>query len=367
LLLLFPAWPFPYNKEGDSSTQTIPVQVVMQTPAAFARFLPFPENRSALVAFRLLAETLKTGDSPTVGNPLFLHGPAGVGKSCLVGALVETACSSVRGLTPCVLSANSFPLPWDQHDTNAPAERFQAACDCDLLVLEDLQHLPARAADTLVQLLDTRLHLGAATVVTAMVGPAQLVHRGQPLPVRLTDRLGGGLVVAMQPMQVRSRCQFLKELARQRDLALTDDILNWLAELLTGGGRQLEGAIHQIEALVALNGKPVSLDVLREQFQVQAETGRPTAERIVRRVSDYFRIEPRQLKSARRHRSLMLPRQVSMYLMRRLTRLSLQQIGACFGGRDHSTVLHACRKIEAAIKSDAVLSGAVDQMHAELT
>jgi chromosomal replication initiator protein len=174
-------------------------------------------------------------------------------------------------------------------------------------------------------------------------------------------------VVSMQPLQVASRRRFLQQFASQRDLNLTDDILNWLAESLTGGGRQLEGAVHQIEALVACNGEPASLDVLREQFQVQADVGRATPERIVRRVSEYYRIEPRQLKSARRLRSLMLPRQVSMYLMRRLTRLSLQQIGACFGGRDHSTVLHACRKIEAAIRSDTALSGAVDQMHAELT
>jgi chromosomal replication initiator protein len=343
------------------------VQVVMQTSAAFARFIPFPENRSALVAFQLLAQTLKTGGAQAVGNPLFLHGPAGVGKSCLIASLIETVCGAVRGLTPVILSANAFPLPWDQHDTEAPADRFQEACDCDLLVLEDLQHLPARAADTLIQLLDTRLHHGAATVVTALAGPAQIAHRGQPLPIRLTDRLAGGLVVSMQPLHVASRRRFLQQFASQRDLNLTDDILNWLAESLTGGGRQLEGAVHQIEALVACNGEPASLDVLREQFQVQADVGRATPERIVRRVSEYYRIEPRQLKSARRLRSLMLPRQVSMYLMRRLTRLSLQQIGACFGGRDHSTVLHACRKIEAAIRSDTALSGAVDQMHAELT
>lgn len=339
----------------------------MQTPAAFARFIPFPENRSALIAFQLLAETLKTGGLTATGNPLFLHGPAGVGKSCLVAALVDTVCSTLRGFVPCILSANAFPLPWDQHDTNNPAERFQDACDCDLLVLEDLQHLPARAADTLVTLLDTRVQHSAATVVTALAGPAQLSHRGQPLPIRLIDRLAGGLVVAMQPLQTLSRREFLQESARQRGIILTDDILSWLAESLTGAGRQLVGAIHQIEALAALHGKPVSLDLLREQFQVEADVGRPTAERIVRRVSEYYRVEPRLLRSPRRQRKLMLPRQVSMYLMRRLTRLSLQQIGACFGGRDHSTVLHACRKIETAMKSDTALSGAVDQMHAELT
>jgi chromosomal replication initiator protein len=90
-------------------------------------------------------------------------------------------------------------------------------------------------------------------------------------------------------------------------------------------------------------------------------------DRIVRRVSAYFRLEPRQLRSQRRQRRLLIARQVSMYLARRLTPLSLQQIGACFGGRDHTTVLHACRKVEQALERDAQLSGAVHDLQAELT
>ena len=170
----------------------------------------------------------------------------------------------------------------------------------------------------------------------------------------------------MQPLQIASRRQFLQELARRRGLDVADDVLGWLAESLSGGGRQLEGALHQVEALAALDGKPLTLDTVREQFQVQVEAGKPTVERIVRRVSDYYRVEPRQLKSARRQRRLMLPRQISMYLARQLTPLSLQQIGACFGGRDHSTVLYAYRKVEEAMQRDVALSSAVHQIHAEL-
>lgn len=93
---------------------------------------------------------------------------------------------------------------------------------------------------------------------------------------------------------------------------------------------------------------------------------RPTVERIASRVGDYFHLEPKHLQSRRRNREALLPRQVGMYLARRLTGLSLQQIGAYFGGRDHSTVLHACRKVESALNSDLALSGAVRQLHADL-
>jgi chromosomal replication initiator protein len=289
-----------------------------------------------------------------------VHGPAGCGKSCLVNALAE----DVSELSLCLRSANDFPLPWDQDEPAAP-ERYREARSCDLLILEDLQHLPARATEALVQLLDERLRRRLATVVTASAGPAQLSHRGSAMPARLTNRLASGLVVALQPLQAASRLAFLQEMARRRGLDVGDEVLRWLADSLTGG-RQLEGALNQLGALRAINGKPLGLPEVQAHFQVQVDASRPTVERIVRRVGDYFRVAPRQLQSARRNRSVVVARQVGMYLTRRLTRLSLQQIGAYFGGRDHTTVLHACRKVEEAMKSDVKLSGAVRQMHAEL-
>jgi chromosomal replication initiator protein len=108
------------------------------------------------------------------------------------------------------------------------------------------------------------------------------------------------------------------------------------------------------------------VEMLAEYFGVEAEANRPTVERIVQRVGRYFQVEPRQLQARSRARGTLLPRQIGMYLARQLTELSLQQIGAYFGGRDHSTVLHACRKVEKALACDARLSGAVRQLHADL-
>jgi chromosomal replication initiator protein len=339
----------------------------MQTPPAFSRFVTLSENRSALTATRELADRLGTNAAERIPNPLFLHGPPGVGKSLLVGALAEEVCRRCPALTACVLSANDFPLPWAAADeAEAASERYQEARRCDLLIIEDLQHLPERAAEALVQLLDERLRRRLATVLTALAGPGQLAHRGNTLPARLTNRLAGGLVVALEPLGAPSRLVFLQELARRRGMVLSDEVLNWLAESLAGGGRQLEGALRQIDALQKVRREPLTLDQLREQFRSPVEASQPTVERIVRRVSDHFRVEPRQLQSARRHRELLLARQVSMYLARQLTRLSLEQIGKYFGGRDHTTVLHACRKVEEAMRSDALLSGTVRRIHAEL-
>lgn len=112
---------------------------------------------------------------------------------------------------------------------------------------------------------------------------------------------------------------------------------------------------------------PLDIAFVAAHFNEQGASSGPTIDGIAQRVGRYFRVEPRHLQSRRRHQSILLPRQVGMYLTRKLTDLSLARIGEYFGGRDHSTVLHACRKIEEALASDAVLSGAVRQLQADLS
>jgi chromosomal replication initiator protein len=143
-------------------------------------------------------------------------------------------------------------------------------------------------------------------------------------------------------------------------------VLEWLAEHLPGSARQLEGALARLKTLGKLAGAAPTPAVLAEHFRDDLDARRLTVEGIVRRVSRYFRVELDQLQSRSRVRHALVPRQVGMYLARRLTPLTLREIGSFFGGRDHSTVLHACRKVEAALTHDAALSGAVHQLQADL-
>jgi chromosomal replication initiator protein len=121
-----------------------------------------------------------------------------------------------------------------------------------------------------------------------------------------------------------------------------------------------------LEELVRLRDRLPDRETVATHFQAEADASRLTVERIAERVSRYYRIDRRQLRSRQRSRSALVPRQVGMYLARRLTALSLEQIGAYFGGRDHSTVLHACRKIDRALGQDPTLSGAVRHLQADL-
>ena len=323
----------------------------MSARSALARFLVTPETRSALTAAQDLLVGLNAKVDDSIPNPLFLHGPSGCGKTHLVTALAEelTTC----GAHVCLMSANDLD-----------AERAQKA---DVLIVEDLHHLPTRHVEPLIRLIDDRLRLQFPMIFTALYGPGRLTHRGTALPSRLTDRLSSGLVVAVEPMGRSSRRRLLEACAEEAKMRVAPAILDWLAEHLTAGGRQLEGAIRQLKALQRLQAKPLRVDDVRAHFHSEIEAQAPTVKRIAEHVSGYYAVKPKLLLSARRSHDVLLPRQVSMYLARQLTDLSLVQIGKFFGGRDHKTVQHACKKVETAMKDDVALSGAVRRMHAELT
>jgi chromosomal replication initiator protein len=328
-------------------------------------WVTLPENQAARSAVQRVAACLARGrDRRRELNPLFLHGPSGTGKTRLVNELIR----EVTGLAPAspvvVLPARDLGLAPGEGEVEAPerAELRQA----DLIVLEAVQHLPARAVAALAALLDRALPRQQQVVCTSIVGPAQLEH----LPHRLTSRLAQGVVVALLPLGQASRLAFLTARAGQTMPAA----LAWLADHTPGSVRQLEGALVRLEGLARTLGRAPGVAELAEAFAEDAGAGRLTVERIVQGVGRYFRVDPGQVCSRRRSRSALLPRQVGIYLTRRLTALSLEQIGAAFGGLDHSTVLHACRKVEQALGADGLaehsqeqarIAGAVRQLHAE--
>src|SRR3954470_19874780 len=201
-------------------------------PLTFDRFLPLPENRSALAAVRQAAATVINRRPAPSLNPLFLHGPAGSGKTHLVSALVEDVTRQAPDVAVTLLTAADLEtLAGAADDLRAEtADALRAARTCDLVVVEDLHRLTARPAEALVGLLNHLLPRQAQVVVTAAVGPRHL-----ELPARLTSRLAEGLVVGLEPLQASGRLALLRDLAARRGLAVADDVLAWLAENLTGG------------------------------------------------------------------------------------------------------------------------------------
>jgi chromosomal replication initiator protein len=201
-------------------------------------------------------------------------------------------------------------------------------------------------------------------VVTANAGPAGLAH----LSRKLTSRLASGLVLPLEPLSAASRRVVLEATAAARKVRLTADALDWLAGQATGGGvRALLGLLGNL-APVAANA-PMPLDRTAAE-EALAGTGQPTSngrdvQAIVKRVAAVFGVTERELLGPSRLRRVLVPRQVAMYLARELCGLSLPRLGAAFA-RDHTTVLHACRKVEAGLVDDERLASMMRQLRAEL-
>jgi chromosomal replication initiator protein len=238
--------------------------------------------------------------------------------------------------------------------------------DCDLLIVEDAQYLSDRGAGPLADLLDHRLVRRRPVVVTAVRGPGQL----PALPGRLASRLAGGLVVGMEPLGSTSRRRLARSLLAARKLVAEPAVLDWLAARPGGGLRPLLGALAHVESASRVHPPPIPLTAVLASAATEegpgAESTADRLERIARRVGRQYRVEWRRLRGTDRRHETLWPRQVGMYLFRELTGLSLARIGAWFGGRDHTTVLHACRKVEERLADDSDLAGVLRQLRAEL-
>jgi chromosomal replication initiator protein len=309
------------------------------------RFIVLRENRSAVLAVRRLARNSGTRCTPFI--PLLLHGPSGSGKSHLANALYDL-------IAPKRPTSRIESSAWPRHEDRPLLEwRFS-----ELLVIEDLQHLPAWTSDSLAAILDERRARGLATLITANRGPAELAS----LPSRLTGRLTAGLVVKMSLPDVAGRRQMLARMLVKRQITVSDEVLNWLAINTPGSGRQLLAAAARLESLAIASP---DLDAVRPLFQPELDMRRPTLENIVRSVAARFGLEGRQLRSLDRHPGIVWPRQLSMHLARSSMGLPLAGIGEYFG-RDHSTVRYACAKVEKKLARDGELREVLRELAAEI-
>jgi len=327
---------------------------------SFAGFVTGPSNEFAFKAAQRIAES----NEAEIGL-LFIHGGFGYGKTHLLNAIVLEA-RSLRGARVLFLRAEDFMRRFlsalRNQETLAFKEELRGA---DILLIDDLQHMCGRTA-TISEFLHTVnafTDLKRKVVIAADRPPAAL--EGVTDDVR--SRLQGAVVIALEKPDAATRLAILRAKAAEMEkkrprAALPEPVLERLASELDVSPRELLGVLMKLATYAELTGRPVTTEVAQEAIGSRAAPGdrRVTIEEIQKKTAEFYKLDLRELHSARRARRVARPRQVAMFLARELTSRSLPDIGRRFGGRDHTTVLHACRRIEALCKTDPVFQQEVE-------
>jgi chromosomal replication initiator protein len=327
---------------------------------SLARFVVTPETRLAVHAVRRLAAAVVGGRSTI--SPLVLHGPPGVGKTLLVTGLFQAVSQARPPRTARLLAAADLANDGPPDAARPIPPALEGARQCDLVIVEDVQHLPSRAAGALVRLIDHLKPRRRPVVVTASDGPARLTD----LPIRLTNRLTAGLVIGMEPLSAASRRTLLHAMVKQQEFQVGQGVLDWIADTTPGGARPLLGALAKLAMLSGASPLPLDLSTVQSHWADEGASQKPTLEGIAKRVATYYQLDVKSLRGRARQPSSLGPCQVAMYLARELTGQAWPRIGGFFGGRDASTVRHTHAKIAEQLAADAALAAAVRQLRAEL-
>jgi chromosomal replication initiator protein len=289
-------------------------------------------------------------------SPLVLCGPPGSGKSHLAGGLAQRW-RELRPADPIVTvtSADFVRELNDATERNAIEPWRNSYRTVALLVLEDLARLSTRAAQIeFLQTLDA-LEDQAQVVVTSRVAVQRIAH----LLPSLASRLESGLTVSLNLPEPQTRRELLARLAAARGTRIAGGALDCLADGLAVNVPELFGALLYLETSALLNDEPIEMSDAQAYVAARGAARCPTLRGIAAHTAKHFALRVAELKSASRRRGVVIARDVAMYLARQLTGKSLGQIGAYFGGRDHTTVLHGCRKTESLIQSDPITHQAV--------
>ena len=355
----FPAEPAPVAPAivGTDEGPGLGVASRLDQRFTFDNFVVGKSNEFAYAAARRVA------DADTVQfNPLFIYGGIGLGKTHLMHAIAWQICQADPSRRVVYLSAEKFMYQFIQalrfKNTMSFKEHFRSI---DVLMIDDVQFIGGKDStqEEFFHTFNALVEQNHQLVITGDRSPSDL----DGVEERLRSRLGWGLVADIHPTDYELRLGILQSKSELlASVAVPERVLEFLAHKVTSSVRELEGALNRVVAHATLIGRPVTLESTQELLQdvLRAHDRRITIEDIQKRVAEHFNIRLADMHSARRARAVARPRQVAMYLAKQLTSSSLPEIGRKFGGRDHTTVMHAVKKVEQLRETDATFAEDID-------
>jgi chromosomal replication initiator protein len=329
----------------------------------FDNFVVGPSNRLAHASCIAVSQSLGT-----TYNPLFLYGNSGLGKTHLLHAVCHEARRRSPGLVIQLLSCeefvNRFIRAIEEGNLTSFHSQFRTV---GALVIDDIQFLREReqSQEEFFHTFNALYNNGRQIILTADSPPTEIPS----LEDRLISRFNWGLVARIDPPSYETRVAIVQKKAHLRGLSLGDEIAEYVARQVQANIRELEGALTTIYAMATTSKEPMTLELAQRALegQIRLATRHISITDIIEVVTRHFGVRLTDLQSKRRSQSITTPRQICMYLARNLTKHSLEEIGGHLGGRDHTTVMHACGKIAEAKESDPKMDALLDELTKQIT
>jgi chromosomal replication initiator protein len=304
------------------------------------------------------AASLAVAKSPArTYNPLFIHGGVGLGKTHLLQAIGHHLASSRRGAKVAYVRSETFTNEFiNAIQTNSLVKFRRRYRQADILLIDDIQFLAGkeRSQEEFFHTFNSLFEGRKQIVLSSDQPPSEISQLEQ----RLVSRFEWGLTAELQPPDMETRLAILRKKAAGLDVQLPPHVLEYLAHRIKSNVRRLEGALLRVASFSSLSGRPLTDEsiehVLRDILQEEARRA-VSIDQVQRKVAEHYDVRLADMTSKRRPANIAFPRQVAMFISRRLTKCSLQDIGEAFGGRDHGTVIHACKTVQLRVDKEESL------------